>query len=105
MVRKLEGHISGLCYAHSRVCYAGEWYLQSLCFIFYELWTLLQGELSNQELVQGMRLAFVEAYDNGIFISTEAQKVASVAEIQYKQKIMEKESQQKISLIEGNFIS
>eukprot|EP00795_Rhopilema_esculentum_P005419 gene5419-588_t len=30
----------------------------------------------------------------------EAQKVASVAEIQYKQKIMEKESQQKISQIE-----
>ena len=33
---------------------------------------------------------------------SEAQKVASVAEIQYKQKIMEKESQQKVSMIEGH---
>ena len=34
---------------------------------------------------------------------TEAEKVASVAAIQYKQKIMEKESMQKISEIEGTF--
>lgn len=35
------------------------------------------------------------------FCSAEAQKVAQVAEIQFKQKVMEKETEKKISEIEG----
>lgn len=42
---------------------------------------------------------FIEA---GVFHwSTEAQKVAQVAEIQFQQKVMEKETEKKISEIEG----
>lgn len=36
-----------------------------------------------------------------LFCHTEAQKVAQVAEIQFQQKVMEKETEKKISEIEG----
>ena len=38
------------------------------------------------------------------FIFSEAEKVALVAKIQWDQKIMEKESQKKISEIEGKYV-
>lgn len=38
------------------------------------------------------------------YIATEAEKQAQVAKIQYDQKVMEKETQKRISEIEGLFI-
>jgi hypothetical protein len=41
-------------------------------------------------------------YEYNFFNQSEAEKQAQVSQIQYQQKIMEKESQKKMSVIEGN---
>ena len=43
----------------------------------------------------------IYVYEHGVYLSSEAQKKAEVAAIEYEQRIKEKESMKKMSSIEG----